>query len=509
MYYVHALYERYFSLKQALESRDRFSTSVLSLSDYCTPLDTQDFVSLAYGESADIFNLQLYSQVLRALRCDRVVLSDVAPSRERSMRGIVGRNTVGVSRGTNRLMKVMAGTASLILAQMVKPKVMLDGLNMNCFHLLRLIRTMALRGWALPGPQRIKLEIQERDEAARKGIGSIPAWDEFSSVLIQTLPINFPQIYLESYADVRECCLNMWPRTPKVLVSSGGWYCNESFKFLAAEFGERGARLVGVQHGGGYGASKILPQEQFECSISDRWFSYGWNDLQRDSKVKPLPHPRFAPLRTSQGSGSENQQNILLVATTHPRYSFRFESHPLNAFESVLNWRSRFVNRLYSNLRSKLIVRLHALDYGWCQAQRLYDACGTLRFDDRKKSFLNQLGQPKLLIIENLSTVCLEALAANVPTICFWNSKIYELRVEAEPHFDALRKVGILWDSPEAAAAKVAAIYEDPWAWWGSDAVQEARRRFVDRFAFGRKDWVNCWVKVLEEEMALSQVKEQ
>jgi len=80
---------------------------------------------------------------------------------------------------------------------------------------------------------------------------------------------------------------------------------------------------------------------------------------------------------------------------------------------------------------------------------------------------------------------------------------------EAESYFEGLRKAGILWDLPEAAAAKVEEIYDDPWAWWGSTVVQETRQIFVDRFASGRKDWVGFWVKALEEEMALSQIKEQ
>ena len=84
-----------------------------------------------------------------------------------------------------------------------------------------------------------------------------------------------------------------------------------------------------------------------------------------------------------------------------------------------------------------------------------------------------------------------------------------EVRDEATPYFEDLRKVGILWDSPEAAAKKVTEIYDDPWSWWGSEAVQEVRKRFVDRYALARENWVDCWVKALEEEVALAKVPEK
>jgi putative transferase (TIGR04331 family) len=107
------------------------------------------------------------------------------------------------------------------------------------------------------------------------------------------------------------------------------------------------------------------------------------------------------------------------------------------------------------------------------------------------------------MVLDNPITTFLEALVANIPTIVFWNPDRWEFRVEAQPYFDNLREVGILWDNPEDAAAKLESIYGDPWAWWGSDAVQESRRRFVNRYGLSNNNWASQWAKALKEEANL------
>ena len=93
----------------------------------------------------------------------------------------------------------------------------------------------------------------------------------------------------------------------------------------------------------------------------------------------------------------------------------------------------------------------------------------------------------------------------NVPTILFWDPERWEARPEAEPYLGELRRVGMLWDTPEEAAAKLTEVYDDPLRWWGSDETQAVRRRFTDRYALARADWVECWARALEHEYALSQ----
>ena len=71
-------------------------------------------------------------------------------------------------------------------------------------------------------------------------------------------------------------------------MSAIGWYFNEEFKMFAAESAEQGVVLVGVQHGGGYGMLEYLFQEDYELSITDKYFSWGWTRNDCHAKVVPV-----------------------------------------------------------------------------------------------------------------------------------------------------------------------------------------------------------------------------
>ncbi len=103
---------------------------------------------------------------------------------------------------------------------------------------------------------------------------------------------------------------------------------------------------------------------------------------------------------------------------------------------------------------------------------------------------------------------CLQVLAANCPTILFWNPQQWPIRPEAARYFDDLQAVGILWHGPEEAAAKVMEVYSSPNEWWKSEPVQLARQRFVDHFARGRTNWPEDWAMLLKEELAIGQTRQ-
>ena len=71
------------------------------------------------------------------------------------------------------------------------------------------------------------------------------------------------------------------------------------------------------------------------------------------------------------------------------------------------------------------------------------------------------------------------------------------MRKSAKPYFDDLRRAGIYHPTPESAAAKVNEVYKDPLSWWNSREVQDARERFVYRFARTSATWISEWKEVL------------
>lgn len=506
IYSVHAVYDRYVTVKCILESHQGLTTHILSQADYLTPANTADFNLLTSQDHADFFNVQLFSQVFAALKHPGILLRE-EPLPER----LPARHCANwlVCKCTQRdalrsLPARLFRRAASILPRITRPKVMIGGACLNRADLAHLIWGMVSRGGAWPSPLGSCCPVSGRNEMLRQSLTQLPAADEFSRVLIETLPANFPLLFIEGYQSFRKSCLAAWPARPIVCFALDGWYSHETFKFLAAEYGEQGSRLVGGQHGEGYGASKVIPTEDHELAITDRWYSSGWSDTSKAGKIQPLPHPMYLPAGGNKRPRSKEPDQILLVCHSMPRYLHRFESHPPGGrFGEVLEWRERFIQHLPDALRARLLVRLHHKDRGWGQCQRLRDTCGPLQFDDRQRSLGACLAECRLAVTDYRGTALLEMLAENVPVLGFWDPHAYELRKEAQPYFELLQRAEILWESPEAAASKAAAVYADPHGWWHGQALQEARKTFIEQFALARANWLEQWLENLENEIAL------
>jgi putative transferase (TIGR04331 family) len=128
-----------------------------------------------------------------------------------------------------------------------------------------------------------------------------------------------------------------------------------------------------------------------------------------------------------------------------------------------------------------------------------------VQFSDQTEPIQRLFGRAKLVVIEYPATSYLETMAADLPTVCFWEPRYWRIRKDAAAYFEEFRRAGILWDSPEAAAAHVEAIHEDPWRWWNGRELQQIRRQFVRRHAWGEPHWLRRWVEVIQAEAAASE----
>jgi len=257
---------------------------------------------------------------------------------------------------------------------------------------------------------------------------------------------------------------------------------------------------VALQHGGGYGVYRSTSMEQHEKRISDSFLVWGWGGRNGDP-MRNVPAPQLSLLAGRMRSAPRsNRSSILFVATTNPPYFYRFYSHPQGSqLEDYFQWQFRFLQSLPPAVRERILFRPHLHPDQHGLKERL-----TGRFPDlgwqEGVPFREGLRRSSLAVIDHLSTSFLETLAADRPTLLFWDSQRWEVRPEAEPFFSALREAGILWDSPEAAAGHLQKIAGDPAGWWAGPKIQEACRSFVARYASCHQNWDTIWLQTLREE---------
>jgi putative transferase (TIGR04331 family) len=144
-----------------------------------------------------------------------------------------------------------------------------------------------------------------------------------------------------------------------------------------------------------------------------------------------------------------------------------------------------FVGRLREDLRSNLVLRLHyeSLQLGFNEVGRWKSSYPEVRIDMGQGSIERLWADSRLVVHSYDSTGLLECLAANTPSIAFWQNGLEHVMDDALPYYRLLVDAGIVHLGPLGAADKVAAVWEDVDEWWRSDLVQEARMEFAGRFA--------------------------
>lgn len=499
LHYLHALYDRHAHLAEGFHQYPQARTIVMDTDSFRVPVDTLEAIE---SLTEDRFNLQLCSHVLRGMGYR-------FPAKDFPVESKPARESRGPSNNLSPRRLVRNALCHLAEA--------LSGLNGKQWHIALgdlycdwadvWAITRKTRFRAFPDVHPVEGTVVRRDPVfneRRLGLGSLPAANEFESLFARSCVYTFPTLFLEGFAEGREQVQQIARSRPAVIVSASDWLFNEPFKFKAAEASERGTRLVAVQHGGGYGTYEFSPAELHEKRLSDAFMAWGWaaDDPER---CKNLPSPRLSRLAAGRRSsnGVRRGDRILFVSTNHPRYLYRFHSMPVSSqMDDYFAWELRFLGALPEPIRAAVIFRPYVLDYGQAVRERISDRYPNVWWDD-SQTFVRQLQDARLVVFDHRGTGCLETLAANIPTVLFWDQKRWEIRKEAEPYFDGLRKVGILWSSPEAAAEKLGTMFDDPSPWWQSEPVQDARRRFVERYALTREDWLDRWSRMLEEECRL------
>lgn len=487
LHFVHAVCDRYAHLQDAIVSVPHVRTAVLAEESFRTGRTT--FEAFRWLGTDHHYNWQIFSELLP-------LIDDSVPRRT------VVNQPPATGRG-GRTAPAAYLAARLAGAINWTGRALLTDLSAS-----RSTRAwIAVRSTFRVLPFHVSDELRSRTfepawDTRRLALGDLPACDPFEQACVKLLPRHFPTIYLEGFHHALETVSRRYPRPPSVLASETGWYVNDTFKYLAAEAHERGARLVTVQHGGGYGISRALPQEALERSIGNPYFVWGWAD--RQPLLENLPHPLVS--RPRRRPRSSSLPRILFAPQSAQPYQQRLDSTPVGAqWEQQWEWQARFVGALPDHLRRRVMLRPPPADFGQGLRQRLCDRYPEIAID-RSHAFHRSAVQSRLTVIEKLGTGLLETLAMDTPTVLFWDPRLWEVREQAVPYFEALRGAGILWDCPDDAAAHIATVYEDVESWWRGSPVQAARRGLVDRFALGRRDWARCWVDVLKRQVARASV---
>lgn len=487
--YLPVTYDRYININHAKNACPNFSTLGLSEKSFVIPFDTEDFSNYIKD---DIFNLQIYTQILCAMGYNfptKVAKISSIPQHKKTS-NILLRHVVA-----DKISKMIARFS----VNIYKSILLRSSYFSKSVELKLAIKNI---GKILPvlGQSR---QVTESifDKTMREKLKNIELGvNGYEKCLSIMLFSDIPTCFVEGYKSTESAAKNEYPKVIKGIFSANAWYYDEIFKHWSADSAEKGAILLGTQHGGNYGALANMPSENHEKNIVDFYYSWGWTQDGCFSTIIPMPASKL--LGRGKIEADNRKKEILWVATTTPRYLIEFSFLPID-FKEYLLWQERFVKALHHAVITTVRLRPHREDNGWDVIQRLHERSPNLKIETWDIPFQESLANCRLYVCDHFSTTFAEALSANKPTILFWNPLANELRSEAQPYYDLLRKNGILFDTPESAATAVNQIYDDIETWWNDPERQSAVNIFCNRFARTSSHGDELWASEFKRIAAL------
>ena len=477
--FIAILYERYATIRAALDRHPDLTSAGLEETSYVIPADTLHFMNLA---KQDDYNLQLYTRVLQHFG---------VPLRRRAYEikvcGEQPPRASGIDAVRSWTKQLARGPAQV--GQRFAP-ILIHSTYFPAAIQIRLALATLGRVWPIVERHGAKPAVAGRAQRDDLALHMTPG-DDFESLAAAVIAREIPRSFVEDFEPIGAAARQGYPSRPRAILSANFWHGNEPFRRWVAEAAEQGTILLGMQHGGNYGSLDQMPDEDHEVTIADRYYSWGWQRNSDGAAVVPMPAAKLAG-RKLIGSGNQ-RRGILYACTSWPRYQFQFP-FPVAGFRECLDWQRRFLAALPEAAREEVAVRLHYEDHGWDIALRLNERFPGLRFGDWRVPFAEALSRCRLYVGDHLSTTFIEALATAVPSVVFWSPKWNRLRPEAEPYYEGLRRAGILYHNPEDAAAAVNAVYADVEGWWNEPSRQKARRVFCNRFARTSRRPIQEWM---------------
>jgi hypothetical protein len=274
---------------------------------------------------------------------------------------------------------------------------------------------------------------------------------------------------------------------------------DDGYRLSLAAWRAGGGRLFSVQHGANYGNLRSMGGSFFEYR-QHGFLTWGWKQHQEyPCNAVPLPHPLTAELCDRH---AERTPELILTGTEMSPFLYRLKSRPQAG--QLLHYRRDKV-RFFHSLPEAILARSRYRPY-FATASGLADESYVLRAVPGlvlcRGDLIRRMLDCRLLVLDHYGTTLHLALAANVPTLCFWNREEWGMETGTERVLDALALAGILQPGPEDAAAKAASVWPEVSVWWGSPAVQAARMLWLENYVWrapGGTSLIRLWSAALRE----------
>lgn len=253
-----------------------------------------------------------------------------------------------------------------------------------------------------------------------------------AKLIFELIPFNF----LENFDSLhKKCLLEHWVLRKTNIFTANSFYNNDSFCMSSAIAINNNSNLFIIQHGGNFGNAKFNSTENHQRKISSKYLTWGWEE---DGKTLPLGI--LKPIKKFDKK-IQKKKEVLLISMELFRYSY--VSYSGIHSTQWLDYQND-LERIAVDINSAgydLEVRLKPLPDSWNSEKRWRSL--NLKIDNTK-SFFQSCRESKIVLCTYNAATFLETFYMDIPTIIYWDKKMWEMRPQANKFFEILKKLEIL-----------------------------------------------------------------
>lgn len=300
-------------------------------------------------------------------------------------------------------------------------------------------------------------------------------------LLDRLIPEHIPKIYLEGYKKTLKFIDAIpWPKKPKFIYSSNSFYNDDIFNiYLAEKKRKYKTKFISGQHGGLYFTSKYNFFQKLQFDISDLFLTWGPKNMLSNKYV-----PMFNFLNNKKINFTKKGR-LLFIDYELSRFPCGIGITNFIQIKQLQSLEDRFdfLKKINSKILNLTTIKMYTQDFDWKTKER-YESRGIIcNFTKRDDNLFKLLTQSRICVSNLNSTVYLQTLNINFPTIIFFNKNIELMNKEFLLAFNNLKDAGVAFYTPEEAANQVNLVWDSIDDWWNSKKVQTSVTIFCNKYS--------------------------
>lgn len=337
-------------------------------------------------------------------------------------------------------------------------------------------------------------EKSSYDKHVRKYIFRKNNKKDFLQFCRTEVSLLLPKSFLEDFKILKNTINSSYfPQKTKKILTSLNYRKNDFFQTWCAEQRLKGSKYFIFQHGGGYGYSDYLLDENYVNKISDKFLTWGW-------KKKSNKYKKFFCTKISYKfkHSPKYSSNILLNLHTYPRYSFRpvskFKTN-FDRLQNIENFKNLSNNIKNFNLTIRYLSRLNK-EYDIPPFEKFFNK--DINFDLGQKSFLKILDNYNLVVHDCFETTFLETVAYNIPTIVLTKNFKNQINGNFFKDFQNLKKIKVIHEDHSSICKMLNEKNFSIKKWWFQENNQYILNRFRQKFVKRSNNLLNDVCKLVD-----------